>query len=102
MNRTLIPPPPRYAAVRQNPGGPLRISCVACSCDFELDSEHFAKQEHLKCPNCAQPFPDKELRQLMGVMDDIRSISEVCADSPTDNGFKISITNAGNTGELPF
>lgn len=80
----------------------FQISCRACDRSFELDSEHFTNRETLCCPNCGQPFPERELRQLKTAMAALREISEVCAASSSDKGFVIHVTGAGNSEELPF
>lgn len=82
----------------------FKISCCSCGCCFELDSETFKAEEALSCPNCKQPFPEKEFSQLQQTMSGIRSISEVCAVSSKEKGFQISLVFAENASgkNLPF
>ena len=68
----------------------FKISCCACKCSFELGSDKFRKRDQLECPNCKQHFPDKEFDQISKVMAMIQAISEDCAISSIEKGFKIS------------
>lgn len=77
----------------------FKISCCACGCCFELDSEKFKAREELTCPNCKQPFPEQELSQLQEVISGIQSISEVCAVSSMEKGFQISVVFAENASD---
>ena len=80
----------------------FKIHCCTCSCSFQLNSEHFRPQTDLECPNCGQRFPRMEYQKLQTVMNELKSISEVCADSSVEKGFQISVEAARNTDELPF
>ena len=80
----------------------FKIYCSACSCSFELNSEHFRQKTDLECPNCGQRFPRVEYQKLQTVMNELNSISEVCAESSSERGFKISVEAARNADDLPF
>ena len=81
----------------------FKISCLACHCCFELDSEKFKDRENLACPNCGQPFPDREFLHMQNTMSELRSISELCASSSMNEGFRVSITSAENADcGIPF
>lgn len=80
----------------------FKIHCCACFCSFELNSEQFRQKTDLECPNCGQRFPRTEYQKLQTVMNELRGIREVCADSSSEKGFKISVEEARNTDELPF
>lgn len=79
----------------------FKIHCLACHCDFGLNSDSFSDKEDLKCPNCNQTFPQKEYKQMRDVMFGLRSISEACAESSLEKGFELSIEFAKNAA-LPF
>lgn len=78
----------------------FRIYCHACDCSFEIDSEHFFNRDDLTCPNCHQLFPQAQFLPIKQTMDSLRSISEVCAASSKEKGFRISISSVENTAEL--
>lgn len=79
----------------------FKIYCCACSCSFEIASEHFKPQPDLECPNCGQKFPREEYQWLQTVMNHLKAISEVCADSSLEKGFRISVESVENSDDLP-
>ena len=82
----------------------FKILCCSCHCCFELDSEKFTPHKNLCCPNCGQMFPEKEFMQLQETMLGIQGIPEVCASSPEEKGFQVSIdyTENDSDGKLPL